>query len=139
MDVEDLFDERADDGGVVNGVDEVRGEAGEAGEEVDAAKGVVRERAGLAFEVMREELGFIGGHVDGDRTLAFACLAGKTEVEGLFDLLVFPLVRENFALHQLPEEMGAAAGGVELLAGGHEAGTHGTGVCFAAGADANAT
>jgi len=45
VDVEDLFYERAEDGGVVDGVDEMWGVAGEAGEDVDAAKGVVREGA----------------------------------------------------------------------------------------------
>src|ERR1700722_16547841 len=34
--------------------------------------------------------------------------------------------------------MGAAAGGVELFAGGHETGAHGSGVLFAAGSDAYA-
>jgi hypothetical protein len=34
--------------------------------------------------------------------------------------------------------MGAASGGVELFAGGHEAGAHGSGVGFAAGSDAYA-
>ena len=41
-------------------------------------------------------------------------------------------------MHQFPEEMGAAAGGVELFAGGHEAGAHGSGIGFAAGSDAYA-
>src|ERR1700747_2807617 len=34
--------------------------------------------------------------------------------------------------------MGAAAGGVELFSGGHEAGAHGSGIGFAAGSDADA-
>ena len=72
------------------------------------------------------------GHSD------LAGFAGEAEVEGLFDLFVLPLVGEDFALHQLPEEMGAAAGGVEFFAGGHEAGAHGASVGLAAGADADA-
>ncbi len=54
------------------------------------------------------------------------------------DLLVLPFVVEHLALHQLPQQMGAATGGVQLFAGGHEAGAHGSGVPLAAGADADA-
>ncbi len=72
------------------------------------------------------------GHSD------FAGLAGEAEVEGFFDLFVLPLVGEDLALHELPEQMGAAASGVELFAGGHEAGAHGSGVGLAAGTDADA-
>ncbi len=99
MDVEDFFDERADDGGVVDGIDEVRRDGGDAGEDVDAAEGVVGEGAGFAFVVVGEELGFVGGHVDGDGALGLAGFAGEAEVEGLFDLFIFPLVGEDFALH----------------------------------------
>ena len=128
VDVEDGFDELADDGGVVDGVDEAGREGGEVRPEVDAAEGVVAQGAVAALVVVGEELGLVGGHVDGDGALALAGLAGEAEVEGLLDLLVLPLVGEDFALHQLPEQVGAAAGGVELFAGGHEAGTHGSGV-----------
>ena len=71
-------------------------------------------------------------------TLGLAGFAGEAEIEGLFDLLILPLVGEDFALHQLPQEMGPAAGGVELFAGGHEAGAHGAGVGLAAGSHAYA-
>jgi len=52
--------------------------------------------------VVGEKLGFVGGHVDGDGTLGLAGFAGEAEVEGLFDLLVLPLVGEDLALHELP-------------------------------------
>ena len=90
------------------------------------------EWARLVFVVMGEELSLVGGHVDGDGALGLAGFAGEAEVEGFADLLVCPLVGEDFVLHELPEEMGAAAGGVEFFAGGHEAGAHGGGVGFAA-------
>ncbi len=99
VDVEDLFDDGAEDGGVVDGVDDAWGVAGDAGEGVDAAEGVVGEGVGLAFVVVGEELGLVGGHVDGDGALGLAGFAGEAEVEGLFDLLIFPLVGEDFALH----------------------------------------
>ncbi len=102
MDVEGSFDEGADDWGFVDGVDEGGGEGGQVGEAVDAGEGVVGEGAGLAFVEVGEELGFVGGHVDGDGTLGFAGLAGEAEVEGLFDLFIFPLVGKDLALHELP-------------------------------------
>ena len=138
MDVEDFFDDGADDGCVVDGVDSARGQGGDAGELIDAAEGVVEERARGGFEVMGEEFSLVGGHVDRDWALGFAGLAGEAEIERLANLVVGPFVGEDFVLHELPEEMGAAAGGVELFAGGHEAGTHGGGVGFAAGSDAYA-
>ena len=72
------------------------------GEAVDAGEGVVGEGAGLAFVVVGEELGLVGGHVDGDGALGFAGFAGEAEVEGLFDLLVLPLVGKDLVLHELP-------------------------------------
>ncbi len=135
MDVEEGFDDFADAGGVVDGVDEAGREGGQVGPEVDASEGVVGEWAVSAFVVVGEELGLVGGHVDGDGALGLAGFAGEAEVEGFADLLVLPLLGEDFALHQLPEEMGAAAGGVQLFAGGHVAGAHGSGVGFAAGSD----
>ena len=122
------FDEVADDGRVVDGVDEAGGDGGEARPAVDASEGVVEERARCVLVVVGEELGLVGGHVDADGALALAGFAGEAEVERFPDLLVLPVVGEDLALHQLPEQMGAAAGGVQLFAGGHEAGTHGSGV-----------
>ena len=102
MDVESFLDEGADDWRVVDGVDEARGEGGEVGEAIDAAEGVVGERAGFAFVVMSEELGLVGGHVDGDGALALAGFAGEAEIEGFLDLFVLPLIGEDLTLHQLP-------------------------------------
>ena len=99
VDVEDFFDERADDGRVVDGIDEMRREGGDAGEDIDAAEGVVGEGTGVVLVVVGEELGFVSGHVDGDGALGLAGFAGEAEVEGLFDLFIFPLVGEDFALH----------------------------------------
>ena len=66
---------------------------------VDAAEGVVGEGAGVVFVVVGEELGLVGGHVDGDGALGLAGFAGEAEVEGLFDLFIFPLAGKDFALH----------------------------------------
>ena len=129
--------EAAEDGVCAESVSEGRDVRGDAGPDVDAAEGVVGERAQAAFVVVGEEFGLIGGHVDGDGALGLAGFAGEAEVEGLFDLFVAPLVGKDLALHELPEKMGAAAGGVELFAGGHEAGTHGSGVGLATGSYSN--
>src|ERR1700723_3424858 len=102
VDVKRFFDEGVKDGGVVDGVDEVRGEAGETGEDVDAAEGVVRERTGFVFVVVSEEFGLVRSHVDGDRALGFAGLAGETGVERLLDLFVLPLVGKDLTLHEFP-------------------------------------
>ena len=102
MDVEDLFDDGAEDGGVVDGVDDAWGVAGEAREDVDAAEGVVRERTGFVFVVVSEEFGLVRSHVDGDRALGFAGLAGETGVERLLDLFVLPLVGKDLTLHEFP-------------------------------------
>ncbi len=96
------FDDAAEQGRVVDGVDEAGSDGGEARPSIDAAEGVVGERTGLIFVVVREELGFVCGQIDADGALALAGLAGEAEVERLFDLVVLPLVGENFALHQLP-------------------------------------
>ncbi len=91
-----------------------------SGPAVDAAEGVVGERARVVFVVVGEELGLVGGHVDRDGALGLAGFAGEAEVEGFTNLLVVPVVGEDLALHELPEHMGAAAGGVLLFAGGHD-------------------
>src|SRR5487761_1121570 len=134
MDMERGFDEVTDEWRVIDGVDDTGGDGGETGPAVDASEGVVKERAGALFEVVGEELSLVGGHVYAGGALALAGLAGEAEIERFPYLFVLPLVGEDFALHQLPQEMGAASGRVELFAGGHEAGAHGSGILFAAGA-----
>ena len=52
-------------------------------------------RTQAAGVVMREELGLVGRHVDPDRALVQAPLAGKAEIEGLLDLLVAPPALER--------------------------------------------
>ena len=138
MDVEEFFGEGAGDGGAGEEVCEAGGDGGEAGGFVDVAEGVGVEGAEAAGVVVGKELGLVGGHVYVGGALGFAGLAGEAEVEGLVDLLVAEAVFEDVALEHLPEEVGAAAGGVLLFAGGHVAGAHGAGLFLAAGADADA-
>ena len=86
--------------------------------------------------VVREELGLHRRHVDAQRALALARLALEAEVEDL----VQPLVAERLARvrlrERLDERVGAPAGGVLLLAGGHVGRAHHALAGLAAGADA---
>src|ERR1700679_492292 len=81
VDVERTLDEGAEDGRVVEGVDEAGREGGETRPAIDAAEGVVGERAQGAFVVVGEELSLVAGHVDRDGALALAGFAGEAEVE----------------------------------------------------------
>jgi hypothetical protein len=58
---------------------------------------------------MRHKLGLVGRHIDRDGAIAFAALAGKTEMERLPDLLALPAVLDNLALQHLKEQPRAAA------------------------------
>jgi hypothetical protein len=78
---------------------------------------------------MGKELGFIGGYIDAHGTFSFASLTGEAEIERLFHFLAAPAVTDHpilstLALRHLPEQMGAAAGGVLFFSGGAVAGAH---------------
>src|ERR1700692_2895603 len=111
------FDQPLHAGRAIEQVHDAGCDRGDARPASDAAEGVVRERARLPLVVMGEELRLVGGHVDRDWALALAGLATEAEIERLLDLLVPPLVRQDLTLHQLPEQMGPSARGMELLAG----------------------
>ena len=68
----------------------------EARPEIDVAERVGAARACAAFVVMGEELGFVGGYVDADRTFGLASLAGEAEVERVFDFFAAPTVANHF-------------------------------------------
>jgi hypothetical protein len=121
---EDVFDERAGEGTAEHCVGEGWSESAEAGELVGIAEDVVVERVKAALVLLREELGFVCGHVDGDGALGFAGLATEAEIEGLVDGLALEAFRAQRAGEHLPEQAGAAAGGVLLVAGGAVTGAH---------------
>src|SRR5262245_33203347 len=87
---------------------------------------------------MREELGFVGGHVDVDRALALAALAGEAQVEGLLDLLGPPAVLDPLALAPLEEQARPSARRVLLLACDQVARAHRPRVVLPAFTDADA-
>ena len=131
-----------DDGAGERAGEERVGERGrertEAGELVCETEDVVLERVKAALVALREELGFIGGHVDLDGALGFAGLATEAEVERFVDGFTLKALFAQRAGEHLPEQAGAAAGGVLLQAGGAVTGTHDAAGGVAAGADTDA-
>jgi len=102
------------------------------------AEGVGTAGADAAFVIVREELGFVGCDIYAHRAIAFASLAGEAEIERLFDFFTAPAVANDFTLSHLPEQVGAAAGGVFFVVCRAVAGTHHATFFAAAFADAHA-
>src|SRR6185369_2203652 len=71
-------------------------------------------------------------HVNVDGTFALACLAGKTKVERVFYVLVFPAAFQRIATQHFKEQARASTRGVLLFPGDHVAGAHGATIVFAA-------
>src|ERR1041385_5449422 len=90
-----------------------------------------------ALVVLVQELRLVGGHVDADRAVAGARLAGQAQIEGVAHLCRAPAVLNRLAPHQLLEQAGPAPGGVVLLPRGPVTGTHHTARVAAAPADAD--
>ena len=93
---------------------------------------------------MREKFSLISRDIDVHRTVAFAALAGKAEVERLLDLFAPPAIANDpifseWALGHLPEQMSAAPRRVFFFVRGAVAGAHHAAVFAAALADAHAT
>ncbi len=116
-------------------VGERRGGGAEPVELADRAEQLRAERRAVLGLVVREELRLHRRHVDAQRALALARLALEAEVEDL----VQPLVAQRGARiglrQRLDERVGAPAGGVLLLAGGHVGRAHHALAGLAAGAD----
>ena len=104
---------------------------------VDPPERVRMTRSRPSLVVMREELRLQRRHVDTDRTVLRAALAGEAEVERLEHLLGPPEL-ELLPVDHLPEQSRAPARGVLLLARDHVAGTHHAAVRVATVADADA-
>ncbi len=85
---------------------------------------VVRGRAAASGVVVVEELRLVRGHVDADRAVAAAALAGQAQVERVPDLRGAPAVGDDLARQHLVQQPGPAARGVLLLPCGPERGAH---------------
>src|SRR6266404_2335739 len=78
----------------------------------------------IGFVVVRYKFRFVGRYIDAHRTIAFAAFAGETKVERFFHRLVLPAIFDDVSFRHLPEQMGAAAGGVLFVSRDAEARTH---------------
>ena len=105
-------------------VHQARDLRGEPRPDVDVGESVVAARTQASLVIVREKLGLVCGQVNAHRAIALAALAGEAEIERLFHVLVAPAVADHVALGHLPEQVGAAAGGVLLFVGHAPAGTH---------------
>ena len=88
--------------------------------------------------IVREKFGLVRGQINAHRAVALAALAGEAEVERLFHVLVAPAVADHVALGHLPEQVGAAAGGVLLFVRHPPARAHDAAFLAAAFSDADA-
>ena len=134
-----------DQPGQARGLGHGVGDLGDAGRD---PRGLVDEPEGVgvpgppaahALEVLVEELGLVRRHVDVDRAVVGAALAGQAQVQRVVDLPRLPPVGDDVALQHLEQQPGAAAGGVLLLLGDLVAGAHhlvAVGVAALADADA---
>src|SRR5437868_13281699 len=76
---------------------------------VDQAECISMARTQAALIVMREKLGLVARHVDVHGTVAFAALAGETQIERLLDRRLAPPAGQDFAFHHLEEQPRPAA------------------------------
>ena len=74
---------------------------------------------------MLQELRLELGHIDIGRAFRFAAFAAEAKVHHLIDLpMVIPVGLRGVG-QEFPQDISPRAGGVLLVAGGHEGGTHG--------------
>ena len=105
---------------------------------MDPSHGVRSDGAQSCRVVVRQKLGLVRRHVDVDRAVALASLAGEAQIECVFDRLVAPACRNLLTFEHLEEQTGPASRGVLLLARGHEARAHGATFHAPALSDSNA-
>jgi len=54
---------------------------------------------------VRKKFGLIGRHVDLDRTIAFAALAGEAKIQRFMDVVLFLAAIKRIPLQRLPEHV----------------------------------
>ncbi len=90
---------------------------GQPGPERQVTHRVVRRRAQPPRVVVVQELGLVRRHVDADRAVALARLAGQAEIQRVAHLGRPPAVGDEVAADQLEQQPGSPARRVLLLAG----------------------
>ncbi len=132
VDAEGLHD-GAGEGGAHAEVGEGGDGGGDPGEAVDVAEDAGADWGAVGGVVVGQELGLDLGHVDAGGAFGLAGLAGEAEVEDVVGLFAGEgLWVEDAAGEGVAQGVGAAAGGVLLVLGGHVAGAHGAGFELAA-------
>ena len=108
-------------------VDQLRDAAGQCRPPVDEPEGVgvAGPPAPGGVVVVVQEFSLVGGHVDVDRAVVRAALAGQAQVERVEHLAGLPAVGDRLAAQHLEQQPGPAPGGVLFVAGGPVAGAHG--------------
>ena len=96
----------------------------EPGEDREPTHRVVRRRAEPARVVVSQELGLVGRHVDVDRAIAQAALAGEAQVERVPDGFGAPPFGDHVALQHLEQQASPPARRVLLVARHHVARAH---------------
>src|ERR1700720_5010375 len=92
---------------------------------IDFSKRVRPQRPPVAFVVVRKEFRPVSSNIDVRRALGFARFTRETQIERLFDVLVFPAVAQHFALEQFKEKVRAPTRTVFLFSRGHVTWAHG--------------
>ena len=128
----DALDERAGDWASEQRVSEGGRVRSPSGETVCKAEDVVVERANAALVTMGQELRFVSRHVHLDGTFRLAGLATEAQGERFIDGLALETFTLQCAGEHLPEQAGATARRVLLLAGGAVAGAHHAAIGLAA-------
>src|SRR5581483_5481833 len=105
---------------------------------VGKSEDIVLQRMQAAIVVLGEELRFVPGHVHLHRALGLAGFAAEAKVERFVHGLALKALFTERARKHLPEQMGAAARRVLLVAGRAIARAHHPAFCIAARADADA-
>ena len=96
------------------------------------------QRHTVAIPIPGEELALVARHVDADRAFGLAGAALEAQIEHLVHAAVGQLGVAQHAVHRQPQGVGAAAGGVRLLARHHVRRAHRAFAALAAKADAAA-
>src|SRR5690242_2949472 len=89
--------------------------------------------------VMRKKLGLVRGHVDLDRTLAFATLTRQTQVERFLDRFAFPSVFDRLSADHFAEQTRTPARRMLLLHRHHVTRAHRSAMMAPAHTRADAT
>src|SRR5689334_18052534 len=105
-------------------IEEPRGMGCDADDILNPAHRIGRSWTPASIIMVRPELGFVGRHVDIDRTITLASLAGQAQIERFLDRRAAPSLVDRPAMKHFEKQPRAPARRMSLLMGGDEARTH---------------